>query len=258
MKRGTATVSADELREAIRPRTPERRPRVRIVPMGEVVTREAELAALRRRGSRAPGRTHRVRQRLLRPAARRARALPARARPPRPTASSSRSTTTSRWAAEGAGPAGPAGGRPRGAGRGAARRGLRHHLPRRRPSRALLELLKPDVHCKGTDYTVDTVPERDTVRALRRPHRHRRRPEGPLDARTAGRISAERTRRAPSRSRSREDPDRPPRRARRHRARAAGRGGAARALSRPRGSTGSWTRSTRALLDLVAASIDRS
>ena len=29
----------------------------------------------------------------------------------------------------------------------------------------LLELLHPDVHCKGTDYTVDTVPERDTVRA---------------------------------------------------------------------------------------------
>jgi rfaE bifunctional protein nucleotidyltransferase chain/domain len=29
----------------------------------------------------------------------------------------------------------------------------------------LLLLLKPDVHCKGTDYTIDTVPERDTVRA---------------------------------------------------------------------------------------------
>ena len=29
----------------------------------------------------------------------------------------------------------------------------------------LLSLLQPDVHCKGTDYTVDTVPERDTVRA---------------------------------------------------------------------------------------------
>jgi rfaE bifunctional protein nucleotidyltransferase chain/domain len=28
----------------------------------------------------------------------------------------------------------------------------------------LLELLRPDVHCKGTDYTVETVPERDTVR----------------------------------------------------------------------------------------------
>jgi rfaE bifunctional protein nucleotidyltransferase chain/domain len=28
----------------------------------------------------------------------------------------------------------------------------------------LLRLLKPDVHCKGTDYTVDTVPERAIVR----------------------------------------------------------------------------------------------
>jgi D-glycero-beta-D-manno-heptose 1-phosphate adenylyltransferase len=29
----------------------------------------------------------------------------------------------------------------------------------------LLVLLKPDVHCKGTDYALDSVPERDTVRA---------------------------------------------------------------------------------------------
>jgi rfaE bifunctional protein nucleotidyltransferase chain/domain len=29
----------------------------------------------------------------------------------------------------------------------------------------LLTLVKPDVHCKGTDYTVETVPERDVVRA---------------------------------------------------------------------------------------------
>jgi rfaE bifunctional protein nucleotidyltransferase chain/domain len=29
----------------------------------------------------------------------------------------------------------------------------------------LLNLLKPDVHCKGTDYTVDTVPEREVVKA---------------------------------------------------------------------------------------------
>ena len=29
----------------------------------------------------------------------------------------------------------------------------------------LLELLQPDVHCKGTDYTVETVPERNTVLA---------------------------------------------------------------------------------------------
>jgi D-glycero-beta-D-manno-heptose 1-phosphate adenylyltransferase len=30
---------------------------------------------------------------------------------------------------------------------------------------ALLQLLKPDVHCKGTDYTSESVPERDTVLA---------------------------------------------------------------------------------------------
>jgi rfaE bifunctional protein nucleotidyltransferase chain/domain len=27
----------------------------------------------------------------------------------------------------------------------------------------LLGVLRPDVHCKGTDYTVDSVPERDVV-----------------------------------------------------------------------------------------------
>jgi rfaE bifunctional protein nucleotidyltransferase chain/domain len=30
---------------------------------------------------------------------------------------------------------------------------------------SLLEVLKPEVHCKGTDYTLETVPERETVRA---------------------------------------------------------------------------------------------
>jgi D-glycero-beta-D-manno-heptose 1-phosphate adenylyltransferase len=29
----------------------------------------------------------------------------------------------------------------------------------------LLRLLKPDVHCKGTDYTVDSVPERAVVQS---------------------------------------------------------------------------------------------
>ena len=29
----------------------------------------------------------------------------------------------------------------------------------------LIAALKPDVHCKGTDYTLDTVPERDVVLA---------------------------------------------------------------------------------------------
>ena len=31
--------------------------------------------------------------------------------------------------------------------------------------RALLLALRPDVHCKGTDYTPDTVPEREVVRS---------------------------------------------------------------------------------------------
>jgi len=30
---------------------------------------------------------------------------------------------------------------------------------------AVLEAIRPDVHCKGTDYTVDSVPERDIVAA---------------------------------------------------------------------------------------------
>jgi rfaE bifunctional protein nucleotidyltransferase chain/domain len=30
----------------------------------------------------------------------------------------------------------------------------------------LLRLLTPDVHCKGTDYTVDSVPERAVVRSF--------------------------------------------------------------------------------------------
>ncbi len=29
----------------------------------------------------------------------------------------------------------------------------------------MLTALRPDVHCKGTDYTVESVPERETVRA---------------------------------------------------------------------------------------------
>jgi D-glycero-beta-D-manno-heptose 1-phosphate adenylyltransferase len=29
----------------------------------------------------------------------------------------------------------------------------------------LLTLIRPEVHCKGTDYTIDTVPERDVVAA---------------------------------------------------------------------------------------------
>jgi len=48
----------------------------------------------------------------------------------------------------------------------AAVRGVDYVVLFREPTvTRLLELLKPDVHCKGTDYTVETVPERDVVRA---------------------------------------------------------------------------------------------
>jgi rfaE bifunctional protein nucleotidyltransferase chain/domain len=31
---------------------------------------------------------------------------------------------------------------------------------------AVLRDLRPDVHCKGTDYTADSVPERDVLREI--------------------------------------------------------------------------------------------
>jgi D-glycero-beta-D-manno-heptose 1-phosphate adenylyltransferase len=30
---------------------------------------------------------------------------------------------------------------------------------------SLIRAIRPDVHCKGTDYTTDSVPEREMVRA---------------------------------------------------------------------------------------------
>ena len=30
----------------------------------------------------------------------------------------------------------------------------------------LLRLIRPDVHCKGTDYTIETVPEREVMKQL--------------------------------------------------------------------------------------------
>jgi rfaE bifunctional protein nucleotidyltransferase chain/domain len=48
----------------------------------------------------------------------------------------------------------------------AALRGVDYVVIFPEPSVApLLALLKPDVHCKGTDYTSESVPERDVVRA---------------------------------------------------------------------------------------------
>ena len=77
---------------------------------------------------------------------------------------------------ERAGAADHEGGGPRGDGRRAARRRLRHRLSRS-DGHAAAGAAAADVHCKGTDYTADTVPERDGAR-LRRARRHRRRSEG--------------------------------------------------------------------------------
>ena len=49
----------------------------------------------------------------------------------------------------------------------------------------LLEALHPDVHCKGTDYTCRIRARTCDRRGLRRPHGHRGRSEGSLDARSA-------------------------------------------------------------------------
>ncbi len=43
----------------------------------------------------------------------------------------------------------------------------------------VLDMLRPSVHAKGTDYTVETVPEEEGRGGLRRPHRDLRRPQGP-------------------------------------------------------------------------------
>mgnify|MGYP000140322620 CR=1 FL=1 len=43
--------------------------------------------------------------------------------------------------------------------------GFARELLAGRAQQTVLDRLRPDVHAKGTDYTVDTVPERDVVRA---------------------------------------------------------------------------------------------
>ena len=108
----------------------------------------------------------------------------------------------------------------------------------------LLTLLRPDVHCKGTDYTAETVPERETVAVVRRPHRDRRRSRRIIRRATCCPESAD------------ERPHRPARRARRHRPRRPGRGGAAARRIRTRGSTGWSTRST-ARSWISSPSVDR-
>ena len=182
MKRGTATVSARELRDAVdsdhdtslenwsqegpaQGRRRSSRPSQRYRSDAGQHRLEAELVDRRRARSRGRA-DDRVRQRLLRPAARRPRALSRRARRPKPIGSivAVNDDRVGRGA-EGAGPSDPAGRRSRRARRRAARRRLRRRLRRSDGRAAADDCCKPDVHCKGTDYTVDTVPERARRRA---------------------------------------------------------------------------------------------
>ena len=126
----------------------------------------SESRACRSGRARSRARAHdRVRERLLRPAARRPRALSAGRRRPKPIGSSSRSTTIGRSRrSKGAGrPILPAADRAELVG---ALRGVDYVVVFGDPTvERLLTLLEPDVHCKGTDYTVETVPERAVVLA---------------------------------------------------------------------------------------------
>ncbi len=171
MKRGTATVSAEELRNAV----------AEPIVAEKIVTRERSDRAGPRGSAR--GLHDRVRQRLLRSPARRPHPVsPGRRRGSRSPDRGGERRCDGR--AQGAG-------RPilKAADRAelvAALRGVDYVTVFPEPTvTPLLELLQPDVHCKGTDYTVESVPERDTVLRLRRPHRHRRRSQGSFDARSA-------------------------------------------------------------------------
>ena len=165
MKRGTATVSAAELRArwpAIpRPALRRRRMRTAAAKVGTL----DEVARARERGARR-GPHRRPRQRLLRRAARRPRALPRRARGRRRTCWWSASTATPRCGGSRA----RAGRCCRTADRAllvAALRDVDHVVVFEEDdvTRAAAARCGPDVHCKGTDYTPETVPEREVVRS---------------------------------------------------------------------------------------------
>ena len=105
------------------------------------------------------------------------------------------------------------------------------------------------MHCKGTDYTVDTVPERETVRG----YGGRIAIVGdPKDHSTRDLLA----RRSAGVQRPDEYPDRPPRGARGRRSRRAGRGGASPGVSRGRID---WLVDAkhRAIVDLVTV-VDRA
>ena len=158
MKRGTATVSRDELSRRFAA-GPERL----FLRMGRIVS-ETELDAARGRTNAAPARRSRS-QTGASTFFTSATCVPRRRGGARPIASIvAVNDDESVRGLKGEGrPVMPAAER---AELVAALRGVDYVVLFGEPTvDRLLTLLKPDVHCKGTDYTVDTVPERETVRA---------------------------------------------------------------------------------------------
>ena len=162
MKRGTATVTADELarRDPARPRAVERPIGNRAMPSSPAGTGRGG------RRDRAAGRTiafangcfdllHVGHVRYLQAAARRGRSADRRGQ---------RRRVGARAEGRRAGRSWPAADR---AELVAALRGVDYVVLFAEPDRRrrCSTRCKPDVHCKGTDYTVDTVPERDDRRA---------------------------------------------------------------------------------------------
>ena len=185
MKRGTATVTARELRRAIGDATgAERRRRD-----GRSARRARPLAA--RVGGGAARRPHRrLRQRRVRPAARRPRPLP-RSRAPRGRRAG-RGRERRRVGARAQGPGRPMlpGGRSRRARRRAARRRLvGDHLQRADGRAAAGAAAVPTCTARAPTTPWTPCPSAPPWR-LRRAHADRRRPEGSLDARPAARPSA--------------------------------------------------------------------
>ena len=174
MKRGTATVSRDELgaRSAIEGET--------------VIVRRATSCCAACRGAPRPGTHHRAGQRLSSISSMSVTCATCRARPPRPTCSIV-AVNDDAAVRQLKGDDRPIVGEAERAELVDALSGVDYVvLFGDLTVGPLLEALRPDVHCKGTDYTVDTVPERAIVQAVRRTDGDRRRPEGPLDARHRG------------------------------------------------------------------------
>ena len=178
MKRGTATASPDEVRAGDRGRATTRGARVSAPPPPSSTDLDA-LRASRRGHAGTPSSC----QRVLRPAPRRARALPRGCETARRLPGGGGQQRREDAAPQGRGPSGRRRGRPRAPRGRVALASTRCWYSARTTWRGFWRRLRPAVHAKGTDYTAETVPE-VAVGAPPR-HSHRRSPATPSRTRRA-------------------------------------------------------------------------